>query len=70
MPLYHPTGSDDLTTITSAATDTFGPKAGADTCATVATGWLDRIESVIERYPWPTLLLALGIGYALSRKMR
>jgi len=35
-------------------------------------GWLDRIErieSVIERYPWPTLLLALGVGYAISRRI-
>ena len=36
------------------------------------SGWLDRIErleSVIERYPWPTLLLALGVGYAISRRI-
>ena len=35
-------------------------------------GWLDRIErieSVIERYPWPTLLLAVGVGYAISRRI-
>jgi hypothetical protein len=25
---------------------------------------------VIERYPWATLLLALGVGYAISRRMR
>jgi hypothetical protein len=30
----------------------------------------DRIESLIERYPWPTLLLALGLGYFLSRRVR
>ena len=33
-------------------------------------GWLDRIESLIERYPWPTLLLALGVGYMLARRIR
>jgi hypothetical protein len=72
MPLYPPTGSDDFTTISAAATDALGPRAAADTRAfpEEARGWLDRIESVIERYPWPTLLLALGIGYALSRKTR
>lgn len=35
-----------------------------------AVGWRERIESMIERYPWPTLLLALGIGYIISRRMR
>ena len=38
--------------------------------ATWNTEWLDRLESVIERYPWPTLLLALGIGYVMARRMR
>ena len=32
--------------------------------------WSDRIESMIERYPWPTLLLALGLGYLLARRLR
>jgi len=35
-----------------------------------AVGWRERIESMIERYPWPTLLLALSIGYIISRRMR
>jgi hypothetical protein len=33
-------------------------------------GWLDRIEAMIERYPGPTLLIALGLGYMISRRMR
>jgi hypothetical protein len=32
--------------------------------------WLDRIEAIIERYPWPTLLIALSLGYMISRRMR
>ena len=35
-----------------------------------AAEWLDRVEAVMERYPWPTLLLALGVGYVISRRMR
>ena len=34
------------------------------------TDWRERIESLIERYPWPTLLLALSLGYMISRRMR
>ena len=41
-----------------------------DTDVLETTGWLDQIESVIARYPWPALLLALGVGYAISRRMR
>jgi hypothetical protein len=33
-------------------------------------GWLERIEGTIERYPWPTLLIALSLGYIMSRRMR
>ena len=32
--------------------------------------WSTRIESQIERYPWPTILLALGFGYLLARRLR
>jgi len=71
MPLYNPTGSDDLTrTTTGVPTDALGHKAGDDTYGKKATNGLDRIELIIERYPWPTLILAVGIGYALSRRMR
>jgi hypothetical protein len=34
------------------------------------TGWLEPVESLIERYPWPALLLALSLGYMISRRMR
>lgn len=32
--------------------------------------WLERIEALIERYPWQTVLLGLGIGYVIARRMR
>jgi hypothetical protein len=71
MPLYHPTGSDDLTRTTAGVpTDALRHKTGHDTSGKMATDLLDRIELIIERYPWPTLILALGIGYALSRRSR
>lgn len=35
-----------------------------------AGGFLDNIESVIQRYPWPTLLLGMGIGYLLAQRVR
>ena len=54
--------------------------AAADTPAPTAfitesgpTGWenaFERIEDLIERYPWPTLLIALGVGYMISRRLR
>ena len=31
---------------------------------------LGNIESVIQRYPWPTLLVGIGIGYLLARRLR
>jgi len=30
----------------------------------------DVVESLIERYPWPTVLLGMGVGYLLTRWMR
>jgi hypothetical protein len=32
--------------------------------------WLERVEALIEQYPWPTVLLALGAGYMIARRMR
>ena len=37
---------------------------------TEVIGWRARLESLIERYPWPTLLVGLCLGYAISRRMR
>lgn len=35
-----------------------------------ASNLLDHIESVIQRYPWPALLLGMGIGYLLAQRVR
>ena len=68
MPPYNSTGTtDDLPTFT----DRDPLRREADSAADGnAQGWLARIESVIERYPWPTVLIALGLGYVLARRMR
>ena len=69
MPLQHPTGTA-RPTMTAPATDSIGLETMCESRLDETRRWLDRIESIIERYPWPTLLLALAIGYALSRRMR
>ena len=65
-----PTATGECRTMTGATTESLGLEPECETYADETTGWLDRIESVIERYPWPTLLLALAVGYAISRRMR
>ena len=35
-----------------------------------ANSVLGDMESVIQRYPWPTLLLGIGIGYLAARRVR
>jgi hypothetical protein len=35
-----------------------------------AAGLLARLESAIQRYPWPTLALGVGVGYFLARRLR
>jgi hypothetical protein len=36
----------------------------------LANSVLGNMESVIQRYPWPTLLLGIGIGYLVARRVR
>jgi len=31
---------------------------------------LGRMESVIQRYPWPALIVGMGLGYFLARQVR
>lgn len=31
--------------------------------------FLGNIETVIQRYPWPTLLVGIGIGYLVARRI-
>jgi hypothetical protein len=58
--------------MTGTSTESLGFETVRDTSADRTTGWLERIErieSLIQRYPWPTLLLALAVGYAISRRI-
>jgi hypothetical protein len=60
------------------ATDGPGPsEQGADLVDDVsesspswANSVLGNMESVIQQYPWPTLLLGIGIGYLAARRVR
>jgi len=68
MPLQNPPGTADRPTMTAGSTESHRLEAMSET--QVGTAWRNRIESMIERYPWPTLLLALGLGYMISRRIR
>jgi hypothetical protein len=52
------------------AADYPSSKSGFTSSSQWVGSWLERMESLIERYPWPTLLLALSVGYVISRRMR
>jgi hypothetical protein len=67
MSLQHPAGTSDRPTTVENRTSL---GEGSDHTYGVESNWLATIESMIERYPWPTLLLALGLGYLLSTRMR
>jgi hypothetical protein len=69
MPLQDLPGAERLTT-TAGSTASQRLDSISETLADHAADWLDRIEAVIERYPWPTVLVALGIGYLIARRMR
>ena len=71
MPLQQPTRTAAGAITMAPTTDSMRLETMYEADEARETGrWLDRIESLIERYPWPALLLALAIGYALSRRMR
>jgi ElaB/YqjD/DUF883 family membrane-anchored ribosome-binding protein len=69
MPLQNLPGAERVET---AAGSTAPQRLDAisERLADQASDWADRIEAVIERYPWPTVLVALGIGYLIARRMR
>ncbi|HKY70548.1 MAG TPA: hypothetical protein VJL88_01390 [Nitrospira sp.] len=69
MPVQHPAGTANRPTTVENRTSHQLGESSHDTYG-VETRWLATLESMIERYPWPTLLLALGLGYLLSRRMR
>lgn len=31
---------------------------------------VQRLEGVIQQYPWPTVLLGIGFGFLLARRVR
>jgi hypothetical protein len=69
MPQQQPPPTGERLTAT---TEALGVETVCEPRDDQTTGWLDRIErieSVISRYPWPTLILALGVGYAISRRI-
>jgi hypothetical protein len=68
MPLQNPLGTADRPIMTAGSTESH--RLGAMSETYVGTAWRDRIESMIERYPWATLLLALSLGYMISRRIR
>lgn len=69
MPLSQPSGTADCPPVTTSdASDRL--QATAERRAGTSTGWLEGLESLIERYPWPTLFLALSLGYMISRRLR
>ncbi len=35
-----------------------------------SAGMIDMMEAWIERYPWPTLFIGLGLGFILAHRMR
>jgi hypothetical protein len=70
MPLEHPAGTANRPTTTAESTTSHQRGETSDDTDGVEAGWLATLESTIERYPWPTLLLALGLGYLLSRRIR
>ena len=69
MPLQNTSGAVDGPTM---GADFTGPTAfdTEETPGWHGAYWLERIEELIERYPWPTVLLGLGIGYIIARRMR
>ena len=68
MPLQDFPGAQRFTTTGTALSQRLDTIS--ETLADQASDWLDQIEAVIERYPWPTVLVALGIGYVIARRMR
>lgn len=42
----------------------------SESSPSLANSVLGNMESVIQRYPWPTLLLGIGIGYLVARRVR
>ena len=70
MPLHNPPGTIDHPTPAIEADHAYRLGSISESFADEMAGWRDRMENLIERYPWPTVILALGVGYLLARRMR
>ena len=69
MSLSRPSGTADRQTMTT-GTESDPLQTTSNALVDTTSGWLEAVESLIERYPWPTLLLALSLGYIISRRLR
>ena len=69
MPLQDVSGAERFTPAAGSA-DPQRPHVISEALGDQASEWVDRLEAVIERYPWPTVLVALGVGYLIARRMR
>jgi hypothetical protein len=70
MPREYSPGATDRPTTTTENAVSQAFNSTSETLSDWTAEWLDRMEAAIERYPWPALLLALGVGYAIARRMR
>ena len=70
MPLQNPPGTEAGSTTTVGNAGSHRLSTMCETYVDETKAWVDRLETMIERYPWPTLLFALGLGYVIARRMR
>ena len=70
MPLHDPSGTMVHPIPTIEAEHAYRLGAIAETFTDEMAESRDRMEMLIERYPWPTVILALAVGYLLARRMR
>lgn len=70
MPLQNTSGAIDRLSTGADFTDPMAFDTEAGAVGWDSGYWLERIEAFIERYPWPTVLVALGVGYMVARRMR
>jgi hypothetical protein len=70
MPLHNPSDTMVQPIPTIEAEHAYRLGSIAETFTDEIAESRDRIEILIERYPWPTVMLALAVGYLFARRMR
>lgn len=70
MPLQNTSGAVDRLATAADTTEPMTFESGAPDEWGSGAYWLERVEALIERYPWPTVLIAVGVGYMMARRMR